>query len=74
MGLETPLFNKVNESEFMYFVHSYYVPQAKETIAQANYGGSYSAAINKDNFYGCQFHPEKSGDAGEQILKNFLEL
>ena len=72
--LRTPLFNKVKEGEFMYFVHSYYVPLAKETIAQADYGGCYSSAINKNNFYGCQFHPEKSGDAGEQILKNFLEL
>lgn len=74
VGLETPLFKKVNENEFMYFVHSYYVPLAKETIAQANYGITYSATIHKDNFYGCQFHPEKSGVAGEQILKNFLEL
>jgi imidazole glycerol-phosphate synthase subunit HisH len=72
--LKTPLFNKVEEGEFMYFVHSYYVPLAKETIAQADYGCFYSSAINKNNFYGCQFHPEKSGDAGEQILKNFLEL
>ena len=66
--------NGLRNEGYMYFVHSYYVPLAKETIAQANYGGSYSAAINKDNFYGCQFHPEKSGNKGELILKNFLEL
>ena len=73
-GLKTVLFKNVKENEYMYFVHSYYVPLANETIAQANYGLAYSAALNKDNFYGCQFHPEKSGSTGEQILKNFLEL
>jgi len=75
-NLETALFESVKENEYMYFVHSYYVPLANETIAEANYGLAYSAALNKNNFYGCQFHPEKSGSAGEgeQILKNFLEL
>jgi len=72
--LKTKLFEKVKENEYMYFVHSYYVPLTQETIAKANYGLEYSAALNKNNFYGCQFHPEKSGSAGEQILKNFLEL
>jgi glutamine amidotransferase len=72
--LKSPIMNGLRNEGDMYFVHSYYVPLAKETIAQANYGGSYSAAINKDNFYGCQFHPEKSGNKGELILKNFLEL
>ena len=72
--LKSKLFNGLQESEFMYFVHSYYVPLAKETIATAQYGINYSAALQKDNFYGCQFHPEKSGDKGEMILKNFLNL
>jgi glutamine amidotransferase len=57
-----------------YFVHSYYVPLNKETIANCEYGIEFSAALAKDNFYGCQFHPEKSGEVGEKILKQFLEL
>lgn len=72
--LKSKLFNGLQENEFMYFVHSYYVPLSKETIATAKYGINYSAALQKDNFYGCQFHPEKSGDKGEMILKNFLML
>ena len=59
---------------YTYFVHSYYVPLCKETIAKADYILPYSASLHKDNFYTCQFHPEKSGKVGEQILKNFLEL
>ncbi len=59
---------------YSYFVHSYYVPLCKETVAKADYILSYSASLHKDNFYTCQFHPEKSGKVGEQILKNFLEL
>ena len=58
----------------IYFVHSYYVPICEETIATADYILPYSASMHKDNFYACQFHPEKSGKVGEQILKNFLEL
>ena len=73
-NLKSNLFDELNEKEFMYFVHSYYVPIAKQTIATANYGFDYSAAVKKNNFYGCQFHPEKSGDKGELILKNFLKL
>ncbi len=72
--LKSPIMNGVKENEFMYFVHSYYVPLAKETIAKADYGLTYSAALQKDNFFGCQFHPEKSSEAGELILKNFIEL
>tara|TARA_R110001592_G_scaffold272336_1_gene539040 strand:- start:1421 stop:2002 length:582 start_codon:yes stop_codon:yes gene_type:complete len=72
--LTSSIMTGLRGEEYMYFVHSYYVPLAKETIATTNYGVKYSAALQKDNFYGCQFHPEKSGDAGEQILKNFLEL
>ena len=61
-------------SPYVYFVHSYYVPLCEETIAVADYVQPYSAALHKDNFYACQFHPEKSGTVGEQILRNFLEL
>ena len=59
---------------YAYFVHSFYVPLCEETIATANYILPYSASLHKDNFYTCQFHPEKSGKVGEQILRNFLEL
>ena len=59
---------------YSYFVHSYYVPLCDDTIATANYILPYSASLHKDNFYTCQFHPEKSGKVGEQILKNFLEI
>ena len=62
------------ENQYVYFVHSYYVPLCKETIATADYIQPYTAALHKDNFYATQFHPEKSGDAGEQILKNFLNI
>ena len=59
---------------YSYFVHSYYVPLCEDTIATADYILLYSASLHKDNFYTCQFHPEKSGKVGEQILKNFLEI
>jgi glutamine amidotransferase len=72
--LKQPLFTGLNEEEYMYFVHSYYVEKSVHTVATANYGLEYSAAIQKDNFYAVQFHPEKSGKAGEKILKNFIEL
>lgn len=62
------------ENSFVYFVHSYYVPLCKETIATSDYILPYSAALQKDNFYSCQFHPEKSGDVGESIIKRFIEL
>lgn len=59
---------------YSYFVHSYYVPLCEETIAKADYILPYSASLYKDNFFTCQFHPEKSGKVGEQIIKNFLEI
>ena len=62
------------EGQFVYFVHSFYVPSCPETIATADYIQPYSAALHKDNFYATQFHPEKSGSAGERIIRNFLEL
>ena len=71
-NLKGQLFNHVSENEYMYLVHSYYVPLINETTAVSEYGVKYSTAIKKDNFFGVQFHPEKSGDIGELILKNFL--
>lgn len=73
-NLKSPLFKEVKEHDFVYFVHSYYVEQSRLTIATANYGLEYSAAIQKDNFYAVQFHPEKSADAGAKILSNFITL
>jgi glutamine amidotransferase len=64
----------LEDKSYVYFVHSYYVPLCEETIATADYILPYSAALHKDNFYSCQFHPEKSGDVGERIIKRFLEL
>ena len=69
-----PLMEGLGENPYVYFVHSYYVPVCAETIAVADYILPYSASMHKDNFYACQFHPEKSGAVGERILKNFLEL
>ena len=67
--------NSVNSSApYVYFVHSYYVPVCSETAAVADYILPYSAALQKDNFYTCQFHPEKSGYVGEKILRNFLDI
>jgi len=73
-SLKSPLFEGVEEKEFIYLVHSYYAPIIEETIAQSHYGITYSTALQKDNFYGTQFHPEKSSTVGEKILKNFLGL
>ena len=73
-GLKSNLFNKVTENSYMYYVHSFYVPESEYTIASTDYGIVYAGAIKKDNFYACQFHPEKSGDVGEQILKNFINI
>ena len=72
--LKSPLFEGLDSDPYVYFVHSYYVPVCAETIATADYILPYSASMHKDNFYTCQFHPEKSGKVGERILKNFLEL
>ena len=72
--LKSPLFKGLHDGDYTYFVHSYYVPLCEDTIAQANYILPYSAAIHKDNFWATQFHPEKSGQVGETILRNFLEM
>jgi glutamine amidotransferase len=73
-SLKSSLFKEVPRDSFIYMVHSFYAPVTSETIAITNYGVEYSAAFAKANFYGTQFHPEKSSSVGEQILKNFLEL
>lgn len=72
--LNSPLFQGVRGGEFVYFVHSFYVPDGEFTAATTDYILPFSAALHKDNFYATQFHPEKSGDTGEKILRNFLEL
>jgi imidazole glycerol-phosphate synthase subunit HisH len=72
-NLQSPLFNNVPQNSFVYFVHGYYVAFGENTIATANYGLEYSAALHRDNFYATQFHPEKSGEIGEKILENFLK-
>ena len=68
------LMEGLGENPYVYFVHSFYVPVCEDTIAIADYILPYSASMHKNNFYTCQFHPEKSGKVGERILKNFLEL
>ena len=73
-NLKSPLFEGIKEDEFMYLVHSYYAPLSENTIATTNYEHEYSTALQRDNFFGVQFNPEKSGVFGEQILKNFLQL
>jgi len=73
-NLKSDLFKGIAENEYMYLVHSFYAPICAETIATTHYELEYSSALENENFYGTQFHPEKSGDVGEKILKNFLEL
>ena len=72
--LRSPLFQGMKEEEFVYFVHSFYVPVNEFTAATTDYITPFSAALHKDNFYATQFHPEKSGKVGECILRNFLNL
>jgi len=72
--LQTPIFNQVKENSYCYFVHGYYAALGEHTIAQTDYVQPYSSALHKNNFYGLQFHPEKSAGIGEQILKNFIQL
>jgi glutamine amidotransferase len=71
--LVTPLFGGVAENSFCYFVHSYYATSGGHTIARTDYVHPYSSALHRDNFYGVQFHPEKSAGPGERILKNFID-
>lgn len=71
---EDPIWRGVQTNDHFYFVHSYYVPQSDYAIATCEYDVSFAAAIRKDNFWGVQFHAEKSGDVGERVLRNFLEM
>ncbi|WP_417195065.1 imidazole glycerol phosphate synthase subunit HisH [Bizionia sp.] len=73
-NLKSMLFETLKENEYMYLVHSYYAENCLEAIALTEYDIAYASALKKDNFYGVQFHPEKSSLAGEQLLKNFLAL
>ena len=72
-NLKSKLFNGISENEYMYLVHSYYAENCKDAIALTQYSLVYASALQKNNFYGVQFHPEKSSLAGEKILKNFIE-
>lgn len=72
--LKGPLFKEVKEQDNVYYVHSYYAEKCKDTVASCNYVKPFSAALQKDNFYATQFHPEKSAGVGAQILRNFLQL
>ena len=72
--LKTGLFEGLEDGEFVYFVHSYAASVCEDTIAVSDNGRKFSAAMRRDNFYGAQFHPEKSGDVGERILRNFMNL
>lgn len=73
-SLKSPLFNKVEKESDVYYVHNYYAELCKSTVALCDYILPFSAAMNKNNYYASQFHPEKSAEVGAQILKNFLEL
>ena len=73
-SLKTPIFKGISENSFAYFVHGYFAALGKHTISTTNYIQDYSSALHKDNFYGVQFHPEKSAKVGEQIIQNFLSL
>lgn len=73
-NLETKLFKDLDGGSYVYFVHSYYPELCPDTIATATHGVMFSAALKYENFYGTQFHPEKSGDVGERIISNFLKI
>ena len=73
-ALKGKLFEGINENSYVYFVHGYYVESGAETTATADYGINYSVAVEHENFYAIQFHPEKSGEAGAKILENFLKI
>jgi imidazole glycerol-phosphate synthase subunit HisH len=72
--LKTGLFSPDMEQQYVYYVHSYYAELCSQTIATTDYLQPYSAGLHRDNFYATQFHPEKSGDLGERILRNFMDL
>ncbi len=72
--LKTNLYTGFKEDEYMYFVHSYYAEIGKSTVAKTTHGLEYSSSLQKDNFYGVQFHPEKSGTLGQALIENFIKL
>ncbi len=72
--LKGPLFQQIQENSYMYFVHSYYVEMCEETVASCQYNENFSVALQKENYYAVQPHPEKSAEAGMQVLENFLNL
>ncbi len=71
---DNPLFRNLDDGAYFYFVHGYAMPVSEATIARCDYGDAFSAAVQQENFYGVQFHPERSGKAGAQLLRNFLEM
>lgn len=73
-NLQSHLFKGIRNEEYMYFVHSFYAEKSEYSIADCNYGIEFSASVNKGNFFAVQFHPEKSGNIGEQIISNFINL
>jgi len=73
-GLKTPLFDHISEADYFYFVHSFYATTGADTAATCDYMVPFSAALQRDNFYATQFHPEKSGKTGAKILENFINL
>jgi glutamine amidotransferase len=73
-ALKSPLFTGIEENSYIYNVHGYYAEDSSYTMARCKYGVEYASAIQKDNFYGLQFHTEKSSTVGERILKNFLDI
>lgn len=73
-GLRSGIFTDIPEDSRVYFVHGYYLEKGKHTVAETSYGMEFSAAVRKDNFFGVQFHPEKSGAVGTKILENFLNM
>lgn len=73
-NLQSKLFSQISENDYFYMVHSYFAPICNDTISTSKYGIEYSSALQKDNFFGVQFHPEKSGKSGEKIIQNFLNL
>lgn len=73
-NLKSDLFKGIKEKDNMYFVHGYYASLCNDTIAETDYGINYSSALNKNNFYGVQFHPEKSSNAGQLLIENFIKF
>ena len=73
-GLKGALYNKIDSGTYVYYVHSYYIPENPFTTAVSHYGIRFSASMQRDNFFATQYHPEKSGSYGEIILKNFIQL